>query len=181
MNENDYLNFKYLLEYFVSHLEWIVNNDASFIGYKKYIEPRLQKNEFKITGQGYNGGRIQEQIADWDHFEGTKVCINITYNQMIGYHSKFCYLNWLWTGVNIIAEWEDKRIVGLYQELFIEKKKPEKSIWKSLNMSKSLQELGLFNNSSTTNSVLKSFYKNFREEFLQHNLRELQNKKMAQW
>lgn len=180
MNENDYLNFKYLLEYFVSHLEWIVHNDTSFIGYKKYIEPRLKKNEFKITGQGYNGGRIQEQISDWDHFEGTKVCINITYNQMIGYHSKFCYLNWLWTGINIIAEWEDKRIVGLYQELFIEKKKPEKSIWKSLNMSKSIQELGLFDNSSTTNSVLKSFYKNFRAELLQHNLREQHKKKMAQ-
>ena len=32
---------KALLEYFVSHLEWEVNNDPSFVGYEKYIAPNV--------------------------------------------------------------------------------------------------------------------------------------------
>lgn len=178
MKDKDFLNFKKLLEYFISHLEWIVNNDSSFIGYQKYIEPFLKANKFKITGQGYNGGKIQKQIFEWDHFEGNQVCINVTFNQRIGYQSKFCYLNWIWTGINIIAEWEDNHIVGLYQELFIEKQKPQKSIWKNLNMSKSVEELGLFDESDKINENLKSFYENFRSELIKHQYRENHKKYM---
>lgn len=178
MKDKDFLNFKKLLEYFISHLEWIVNNDSSFIGYQKYIEPFLKANNFKKTGQGYNGGKIQKQIFEWDHFEGNQVCINVTFNQRIGYQSKFCYINWIGTGINIIAEWEDNHIVGLYQELFIEKQKPQKSIWKNLNMSKSVEELGLFDESDKINENLKSFYENFRNELIKHQYRENHKKYM---
>ena len=34
---DNYHKFKALLEYFVSHLEWIINNDKNHIGYDKYI------------------------------------------------------------------------------------------------------------------------------------------------
>lgn len=180
MQDSEYLNFKFLLEYFVSHLEWIVNNDTSYVGYKKYIAPQLQNKKFKITGQGYKGGKIQDQISDWDQFEGNQICINITFNQKIGYQSKFCYLNWIWTGINIIAEWKNKQIVGLYQELFIEKNKPEKSIWQSLQMSKSIQELGLFDSSNLVNSNLKSFYNNFRSVLAQDQIKQQAKKQMVQ-
>lgn len=180
MEEKDYLNFKILLEYYVSHLEWVTNNDTKHIGYLKYIEPLLKSKNFKITGQGYNGGNIQKQISSWDNFEGNQVCINISFNQRTRYQSKICYLNWIWTGINIIAEWNNKQIVGLYQELFIEKNKPEKSIWQSLQMSKSIQELGLFDSSNSVNSNLKSFYNNFRNALAQDQIKQQAKKQMVQ-
>ena len=39
MQEDNYKRFKCLLEYFVSHLEWVVNEDSNHPGYKNYIEP----------------------------------------------------------------------------------------------------------------------------------------------
>jgi len=180
MEEKDYLNFKYLLEYFITHLEWLVNKDSSFIGYNTYVDPLIKNSTFKFTGQGYNGGKIQDQISKWDIYENYQICINISYNQKSGYQSKNCYLNWLWTGINIIAEWDNNHIVGLYQELFIEKKKPQSSIWLSLNMSNSLLSLGLFDNTNTTNFKLKTFYNNFRKAFLEHKLEEKSKKSMAQ-
>ena len=180
MQEKDYINFKNLLQYFISHLEWVANNNVNHIGYLQHIKPLIDTKNFKKTGQGYNGDNIQKQISAWDNFEGYQICINITYNQKIGYQSKFCYLNWIWTGINIIAEWQNKQIVGLYQELFIEKKKPEKSVWKSLGMSKSLKELGLFDNSNSVNSNLKSFYDNFRNALIEDELKLKTKKQMIQ-
>ena len=37
-------NFKSLLEYFVSHLEWEVNRDPTHVGYGFYIRPLLERN-----------------------------------------------------------------------------------------------------------------------------------------
>ncbi len=36
--QEEYLKFKKLLEYFVSHLNWVENKQSTFIGYGKYIE-----------------------------------------------------------------------------------------------------------------------------------------------
>lgn len=57
MEEKD--KFKNLLEYFVTHLEWCQNEDTSILGYQKYIKKFVKKNEFRKTGQGYNGDKIQ--------------------------------------------------------------------------------------------------------------------------
>ena len=35
---NEYEQFKHLLEYFVTHLEWLANKDTAFIGYEIYIK-----------------------------------------------------------------------------------------------------------------------------------------------
>ena len=35
---NEYEQFKHLLEYFVAHLEWCVNEDQNTIGYQNYIK-----------------------------------------------------------------------------------------------------------------------------------------------
>ena len=77
--EQEYKNFKSLLEYFVAHLEYVANNcDVSHHGYKKYIQPWVDSNKFKKTGTGYNGQKIQNQIADWEQYSVGKIAINCT-------------------------------------------------------------------------------------------------------
>ena len=63
MKNEELINFKKLLEYFVSHLEWIETNDENIKGYDKQIRPLIEDNSFKITGQGYDGAGIQNQIS----------------------------------------------------------------------------------------------------------------------
>lgn len=106
---NYILNFKHLLEYFVAHLEF-VNKIPNSQGYKTYIEP-IQN--FKYTGQGWKGDAIQKQISRWDHYPLGIICINVQGNYGANYKTKKCYLNWKDTGVNIVARWNDNRIVSL--------------------------------------------------------------------
>ena len=35
-------------------------------GYAQYIKPYEDKGNFAQAGQGYNGGKIQNQIKDWE-------------------------------------------------------------------------------------------------------------------
>ena len=45
LSENEKLDrFKHLLEYFVSHLEWVVHEDQSHVGYATYIQPLRNLN-----------------------------------------------------------------------------------------------------------------------------------------
>ena len=60
-------NFKSLLEYFVSHLEWEVNRDPTHIGYGFYIRPLLERKCYYSSGQGQQGDAIQQQIEPWAH------------------------------------------------------------------------------------------------------------------
>lgn len=64
MNDK-YLKFKCLLEYFVTHLEYIQNNnDVNTRGYDKYLKGLIDQNEFSKQGQGYKGASIQNQIKN---------------------------------------------------------------------------------------------------------------------
>ena len=72
--------FKKLLEYFVTHLEWLINNDTNNRGYNLYLKPLIDKKEFYSTGQGYNNGNIQKHIIDWCHYENGDIFINIQPN-----------------------------------------------------------------------------------------------------
>ncbi len=47
--DNKY-KFKCLLEYFVTHLEYIINEDANFVGYEKYLKSLVETNVFKEAG-----------------------------------------------------------------------------------------------------------------------------------
>lgn len=67
MSEN-YKNFKHLLEYFVTHLEYCQTENTNLPGYKKYIAHYINDNSFVKTGQGYNGGSIQNQIEKWSKY-----------------------------------------------------------------------------------------------------------------
>lgn len=103
-----YTKFKCLLEYFVAHLQYIQSSTTKTIGYKKYIAPLIKKNTFKQTGQGYNGGSIQNQISDWEMYENGRICINVQSN-FGDYSSKKSYLNWEGTGLNVYAKWNSTK------------------------------------------------------------------------
>lgn len=103
-----YDKFKHLLEYFVSHLEWIVNRDKSHIGYAQYIKPIL-KNGFKEAGQGWNDGAIQEQIKDWCEYDQGILCINV---YAANYQSRGTYINWKGTWCNVRPCWKNDHVIG---------------------------------------------------------------------
>lgn len=107
--DTELLKFKQLLEYFVAHLEYIQSNVTDSKGYKQYIEPLIQNNSFKISGQGYAGATIQDQIAKWQDYNIGKICINVMGNFGKYYYTKKCYLNWDSTGMNIYALWNSKK------------------------------------------------------------------------
>ena len=44
--EDYYYRYKCLLEYFVTHLEYVQTKSENIVGYKKYIEPLLSKEIF---------------------------------------------------------------------------------------------------------------------------------------
>lgn len=60
--EDYYYRYKCLLEYFVTHLEYVQTKSENIVGYKKYIEPIF--NSFIVTRLGYNGQAIQNQISN---------------------------------------------------------------------------------------------------------------------
>ena len=149
MNNKDdnHLRFKHLLEYFISHLEWCVNKDETFIGYHKYIQPLVDSNNFKLSGQGWNGGNIQKQIEKWSQYDGYFIYINVYGGN---YQSNACYLQWNDTWLNIRPLWIDGHIKKLYLT------KEEKSSAKE-ELTRTVQELGLFDNKEP-NTTLKTFF-----------------------
>ncbi|WP_210149606.1 McrB family protein [Chryseobacterium scophthalmum] len=166
---NEYEKFKHLLEYFVAHLEWLASNsDTKNRGYALYIEPLHSKNEFYATGQGYNGGNIQNQIKNWEDYENGNVYINIQPNYG-SYKTVKCYLNWAGTGLNIIARWNGNQIDSLSLEEYQWWLKPAKRI--DLKVNQSINDLGLFNN-NLPNDNLKSFFDEFNSLIIMWNENE---------
>ena len=157
MKKDKYINFKHLLEYFVSHLEWCNNGDTSFIGYDNYIKPLLDEKKFRYSGQGWNGGQIQEQIERWAHYEEYTICINV---YGANYQSNACYLNWKGTWINVRPLWDNGHIVKLYLS------KEEKSSAKEERI-KTVQELGLFDNIEP-NQNIKTFFDEYEKMILEY-------------
>ncbi len=147
--ERYYHQYKCLLEYFVTHLEYVQTESKTIPGYKKYIEPIL--GEFITTGVGYKNQSIQTQISDWSEYGEHQVCINITCS-FGSYMTNQCYLNWQGTWFNTRPEWDKskQRIVRLYLS------RQAKATAKS-ELSFDLSELGLFDN-LPPNDNLKKFF-----------------------
>lgn len=143
---DNYQNFKALLEYFISHLEWVYNHDKTHIGYEKYIK---QISNFKKAGQGYNDDKIQSQIASWDKYDDDIICINVYGADPT---SKGSYLNWKGTWDNIKPTWRD----GHIEKLYIATKEYAQA---SPEYIKSIDELGLFDNNYPNTSLRKFFDK----------------------
>ena len=151
-------NFKSLLEYFVSHLEWEVNRDPTHIGYGFYIRPLLERNCYCSTGQGQHGDAIQQQIEPWAHIldDTGFVGINIRPDQ---FTNRYCFLNCVKTWVNIKGIWAPNAQVrpAHLTALFITHA-PSVSAAPDLTMS--LPELGLFDG-RVPNDNLKRFLTEF--------------------
>lgn len=147
--EKYYYQYKCLLEYFVTHLEYVQTESQTILGYKKYIEPILK--DFITTGVGYKDQAIQSQISDWSEYGEHLVCINITCS-FGSYMTNQCYLNWQGTWFNTRPKWDKSRqkIIELYLSRQAKATaKPELSF--------KLSELGLFDN-LPPNDNLKKFY-----------------------
>ena len=72
---NELQRFKCILEYFVTHLEYLQTNDTKIKGYKDYILPKLPISP--ITGHGYKGDSIQKHIEQWAEYPFGYICINM--------------------------------------------------------------------------------------------------------
>jgi 5-methylcytosine-specific restriction protein B len=147
----EYEKFKKILEYFVAHLEWCVNEDINHIGYINYIKPLIDNNTFKYTGQGYSGNNIQQQIKSWCDYENGLIHINIQQN-FGSYQSTKCYLNWDWTGLNVNAKWANDHIESLYLNKY-----DEDTGNNVLGFEKSLIDLGLYENRPPNNNLITLF------------------------
>lgn len=157
MSENETLDrFKHLLEYFVSHLEWVVNKDQSHVGYATYIQPLETTNNFYKSGYGYKGGGIQHQIEQWaDLGEDRNVAIAVYGPDP---SSKGSYLHWNLTWFNIKAEWANNvDNVKHIQALYISSKEYS---WAPPELKFSIDELGLFDQQEP-NDHLKTFMSKF--------------------
>lgn len=153
---SDIEKFKCLLEYFVAHLDWLQNQNINFIGYEKYIKPLYDKNIFTKNsyngygyGQGWNDGKIQNLIKEWENYDGAKVCINV-YAPNI--QSRATYLNWENSWNNIRPIWDDNKVTTLY--ITEEEKTDAKS-----ELEYTIDALGLYQDNIT--EELKSFYEKF--------------------
>ena len=151
-------NFKSLLEYFVSHLEWEVNRDPTHVGYGFYIRPLLERNCYCSYGQGQQGDAIQQQIEPWAHIldDAGFVGINIRPDQ---FTNRYCFLNCVKTWVNIKGIWAPNAQArpAHLTALFITHA-PSVSATPDLTMS--LPELGLFDG-RLPNDNLKRFLTEF--------------------
>lgn len=159
--QEEYIKFKKLLEYFVSHLEWIQNKQSTFIGYDNYVKPYIEDGSFKMTGQGYDGAGIQNQIKDWQSYSCGKICINVQGNYG-SYKSVKCYLNWDGTGINVLARWKDNQITGLYQDEFIYWEEPTRRV--NSGKEYTLEKLKLFIGAEISDELI-DFYTTFKKRF----------------
>jgi 5-methylcytosine-specific restriction protein B len=169
---DEYVKFKHLLEYFISHLEWCNDSNIDGRGYENYIQLLIENKKFLMTGQGYNGGNIQRQIENWSDYENGEICINIQHNYG-NYQTVKCYLNWYGTGLNVIANWKENIIESLSLEEYQPEFEPARRV--NFETNKSVTELGLFDNKNP-NDNLKYFFDKFNSLIIEWNKNE-QNKR----
>jgi len=149
--QEEYQRFKYLLEYFVAHLEYIASDySSSSLGYEEYIKPLVESDSFKSSGQGYNGQAIQSQVSQWDRYPNGQICINV---YGANYQSRGTYLNWQGTGNNIMADWKGTHVESLYLQYY----DPDSGERLSQNVSFTIKELGLFDTQTPNDNLCSLF------------------------
>lgn len=149
----EYEKFKHLLEYFVTHLEYVENNTNTNVrGYDEYLKGFVDKGTFKKSGYGYKGERIQTQIKPWEKYSEGQICITVYASD---FKSRGTYLNWNGTDLNVGATWgEDNHIASLKIIRDAASRNP------SVLIEKTIEELGLFDGESP-NEELKTFFENY--------------------
>jgi len=173
---NEYEQFKHLLEYFVTHLEWLVNKDVTFPGYMAYLKHLISQNNFYATGQGYKGANIQKQIQNWDIYSEGRIYINMQPN-FGDYKTRKCYLTWQGTGLNVIADWDNNHVASLQLEEYQYWTKKKKRI--DLGVCNTLTDLGLFDG-TPPNETLKQFFNKYADLIIDWNEQEKRSNEMEQ-
>ena len=158
--ESELLKFKHVLEYFVTHQNYLSSKSSVTVrGYDQYLKSFIEKNNFSMTGQGYNDGRIQNQIGEWDNINSHQICLNIQPN-FGSYESKKSYLNWRDTGLNIFCDWENSEVKALSIGYAYWWLKPTQY---HIILTRTISELNLYEENGD-NSLLKEFYDIFVNE-----------------
>ena len=104
---NEENKFKCLLEYFVTHLEYVVTKKDNSRGFEEYIKPII--DEFTENTMGIkNPNKVQNQIKNWSKYSLGDISISVKSGSGTGYMSDACYLHWADSRVNIVAEWDKK-------------------------------------------------------------------------
>lgn len=150
------IKFKHLLEYFCTHLHYIVTDDKNVKGYDEYLKIYVDNDSFKKTGQAYSHKKdfkIKEQIAKWKDYPAGEVGISV-HPQSI--QTKKTYLHWLGTGHNISANWNGQIIGSLQLVEFL----GNIGQWTSQPTKFTLDELGLYDGQMPNENV-KAFYDAF--------------------
>lgn len=155
----DLIKFKHVLEYFVTHQNYLQSNHSSVKGYEEYIEPFIESRSFYSTGQGWNDDSIQKQIAEWENIASHRLCINVQPN-FGDYTSKKCYLNWIGTGINIFCNWNNGEVVSLSIGFAYWWMKPTRY---KIELTNTVSELGLFDDNHNE-TILSDFYNRFVKE-----------------
>lgn len=160
---NDYedaVKFKHILEYFCSHLLYIVTKQEDVPGYDTYLKKYVDQKDFKKSGQGYKGDGIQKQISQWKNLSCGKICISVYGASPKG---SVTYLHWDKTGHNISANWKNDNIESFQLDEFL-------SNGNRVSGKKfSIEELGLFDNEAPNENLIQ-FYKSFVKMLNQHNV-----------
>ena len=155
-SESDYVNFKHILEYFCAHLQYVVSDDKTVMGYDEYKKPFVDAGTFRKSGKGDNQGQgIQNQIQKWEQNSLGKICIGVHGQSFKGQAS---YLHWFHTPHNVLAEWEGDKIKSL-QLVELNKGNNKRFL---LGVSYTLDELGLYDGKEP-NENLKKFYDAFAD------------------
>ena len=158
--EAELLKFKHVLEYFVTHQNYLSSKSSVTVrGYGQYLKSFIEKNNFSMTGQGYNDGRIQNQIREWDNINSHQICLNIQPN-FGSYESKKSYLNWRDTGLNIFCDWENSEVKALSIGYAYWWLKPTQY---HIILTRTISELNLYEENGD-NSLLKEFFDIFVNE-----------------
>lgn len=152
VTESDFQNFKCLLEYFLTHIQYCLNSDPTPKGFDKYIKP-LQK-DFKKTGRD-----IIKQIEEWNKIGDYKINIHVVGGTPHPYKDDGgCYLNI--DNTNISVQWsskyEEPEAFKLYTGKYY-----NGEFFKDKEISYTLKELELFTKEDSISEKIKDFCKEF--------------------
>lgn len=175
--ENYYLKFKHLLGYFVAHLQWLTNSDSTDIGYQIYIDKYVKAGNFYKQGHGYKDDNIEKQVAEWDHYDIGQININVQGNYGTDYTTKKCYLNWRDTGINVIAEWQNNKVIDFQVYIYDYE---DTGNWESKGKKYPLSELNLFDKKDDVSPSLVKLYNLYYQLYEQY-LSNIQMKKIQDY
>ena len=164
--------FKTLLEYFVYHLEYLVDEETALNRYANFIKDKKLPYDGKIPeryrcGNGFVHpyGGLQSRIKDWELFGRDKVVIRVDSRHKPNQSPTTFFLQWNNTARNIKADWEGSKISALYVCSYYEEEREGEKDKRGLTCT--VEQLGLFEDGEP-NQELKKFWEAFYRLLAEH-------------